>query len=66
MTVSGGAGTYEFLQLAGSLPPGVSLSTSGVLSGTPTAAGTYHFTLLATDTGSGCGSVRDYALTIMN
>ena len=66
VTVSGGAGTYEFLQLAGSLPPGVSLSTTGVLSGTPTAAGTYHFTLLATDTGSGCGSVRDYALTIMN
>lgn len=66
LTISGGAGTYEFLQLAGSLPPGVSLSTSGVLSGMPTKAGTYHFTLVATDTSSGCGSVRDYTLTILN
>lgn len=65
LTVSGGAGPYEVIQLAGSLPTGVTLSTSGVLSGTPTAAGTYHFTLLATDTSSGCGSVRDYTLTIL-
>jgi large repetitive protein len=64
LTVSGGAGPYEFLHLAGSLPPGVSLSPSGVLSGTPTTAGTYHFTLVATDLGSGCGSARDYTLTI--
>ena len=64
LTVGGGAGPYEFLQLAGSLPPGVSLSTSGVLSGTPTTAGTYHFTLLATDVSSGCGSVRDYTLAV--
>jgi hypothetical protein len=62
--ISGGAGPYEFMQLAGSLPPGVSLSTDGVLSGTPTAAGTYHFMILATDTGSGCGSVHDYTLTV--
>ena len=66
ITISGGTGPYEFMQLAGSLPPGVSLSPSGVLSGTPTAAGTYHFTLLATDTSGGCGSVRDYTLTILN
>ena len=64
VTVSGGAGPYEFMHIAGSLPPGISLSTSGVLSGTPTAAGTYHFTLVATDLGSGCGSVRDYTLMI--
>ena len=50
LTVSGGAGPYEFMKLAGSLPPGISLSPTGVLSGTPTTAGTYHFTLLATDT----------------
>jgi hypothetical protein len=64
ITISGGAGPYEFMQLAGSLPPGISLSPTGVLSGTPTTAGTYHFTLLATDTSSGCGSVRDYTLTV--
>lgn len=64
VTISGGAGPYEFMQLAGSLPPGISLSPTGVLSGTPTTAGTYHFTLLATDTSSGCGSVRDYTLAV--
>jgi hypothetical protein len=64
LTVSGGAGPYEFTHLAGALPNGLSLSTSGVLSGTPTTAGTYHFTLVATDTSSGCGSVRDYTLTV--
>lgn len=52
------------MRLAGSLPPGVPLSHSGVPPGTPTTAGTYHFALLATDTSSGRGSVRDYTLTI--
>jgi hypothetical protein len=35
---------------AGSLPPGLVLSTSGVVSGTPTAAGTSTFTVTATNT----------------
>ncbi|QIK62200.1 hypothetical protein G7068_02530 [Leucobacter viscericola] len=39
---------------AGSLPPGLTLSTSGVLTGTPTNAGTYSFTLTATN---GLGTV---------
>lgn len=64
VTISGGAGPFELMQVAGSLPPGISLSPSGVLSGTPTTAGTYHFTVVATDTSSGCGSVRDYTLTV--
>ncbi|MCL5667139.1 MAG: putative Ig domain-containing protein [Patescibacteria group bacterium] len=32
---------------SGSLPPGLSLSTTGVISGTPTAAGTYTFAVRA-------------------
>jgi len=34
---------YQFRILSGDLPPGVSLSTDGHLSGTPTQAGTYSF-----------------------
>ena len=34
---------------SGSLPPGLGLSSSGVLSGTPTAAGTFSFSVKATD-----------------
>lgn len=36
---------YQFALHAGSLPPGLSLSTSGVVSGTPSALGSYSFTV---------------------
>lgn len=39
--------TYKKL---GSFPPGMSFSTGGVISGKPTATGTYNFTVVATDT----------------
>jgi hypothetical protein len=32
------------------LPPGMTLSSAGLLSGTPTQAGTFDFTLTLTDT----------------
>jgi hypothetical protein len=35
---------------SGSLPPGLTLSSAGVISGTPTTAGTYQFRLKVTDT----------------
>jgi len=48
-SVIGGVAPYTFLVTVGSLPPGMSLSTSGSISGTPTAAGSYSFTVSATD-----------------
>ncbi|TCQ70237.1 putative Ig domain-containing protein, partial [Ochrobactrum sp. BH3] len=50
LTASGGAGGYTFI--SGDLtkyPPGISLSSSGVLSGRPTTAGTYTFWVGARD-----------------
>jgi len=41
-------GTVSYALTSGSLPPGLTLS-SGLISGTPTTAGTYTFTLQATD-----------------
>lgn len=38
------------------LPPGVRISVSGLVSGTPTKAGTYHPTVKATDSGGSTGS----------
>ncbi|WP_408903604.1 putative Ig domain-containing protein [Methylobacterium radiotolerans] len=38
---TGGTAPYSFALVAGSLPPGLSLATSGAVSGTPTAAGNY-------------------------
>lgn len=48
LTATGGSGTYAWSVLSGSLPPGVSLSTSGLLSGSPTSFGTFNATLQAT------------------
>ncbi|WED66572.1 fibronectin type III domain-containing protein [Synoicihabitans lomoniglobus] len=47
---------------AGSLPPGLNLNTSGVISGTPTQSGTYTFTLGATN--SGGTQTQSFTLTV--
>jgi probable HAF family extracellular repeat protein len=45
------AASYVWTQISGSLPTGTTLSSGGVLSGTPTTAGTYTFLVQATQTG---------------
>jgi hypothetical protein len=45
---TGGSGTVVWSVLAGALPAGLSLSTAGVVSGTPTLAGTSAITVLVT------------------
>jgi hypothetical protein len=47
-SASGGSGTFTWAE-TGALPPGLSLSTAGTLSGTPVTAGIYSFTVTATD-----------------
>ena len=49
MSASGGTGPYAFTVTAGALPTGLSLTVAGVLSGTPTTAGTFDFSVTATD-----------------
>jgi large repetitive protein len=45
-TTSGcGAGTPAWTVVGGTLPPGLALSSLGVVSGTPTQAGTFNFTV---------------------
>ena len=46
---------YTFAQTGGTLPPGLTLSNGGVLSGTPTTAGSYTFLVTATDSSTGTG-----------
>src|SRR5262249_44051464 len=41
--------TYTYNVSAGALPTGLSLSSAGAISGTPTATGTFNFTAKATD-----------------
>jgi hypothetical protein len=47
--VYGGVAPYTYAVQSGSLPGGLSLATDGGLSGTPTLAGVYTFTIRATD-----------------
>jgi hypothetical protein len=49
---SSGQAPYTYTLTAGALPPGLSLSPQGVLSGTPTAGGSFTFTVMATDSTS--------------
>lgn len=49
LTTSGGTGSVTWSLLSGSLPPGWSLSSVGLLSGVATTNGSYTFTILATD-----------------
>jgi uncharacterized protein (TIGR03437 family) len=48
ITAAGGTGPYTF-QATGTLPAGLSLDTSGQITGTPTAAGSSSFTVTVTD-----------------
>lgn len=49
ISVSGGSAPYSYSITSGSLPVGMTLSSAGVLSGTPTTAGSYAFTLTVKD-----------------
>jgi hypothetical protein len=54
---AGGYGAYTYSVSAGALPAGLSLNTStGALTGTPTSAGAYSFTIQATDSSTGTGA----------
>jgi len=46
---TGGSGMYTWTRESGTLPDGLSLSTSGVLEGTPTTTGTFRFTVKVAD-----------------
>ena len=49
-TASGGSGSYTYSIGSGALPPGMSLSSSGLLTGAPTEAkGTYYFSIQVQD-----------------
>jgi arylsulfatase A-like enzyme len=63
LVAGGGSGTgYTWSVTAGSLPPGVTLNSSGTFSGTPTAAGSYSFTVTVTDSAGRIASAQ-YSIT---
>ncbi|MDC1143148.1 choice-of-anchor D domain-containing protein, partial [Planctomycetota bacterium] len=52
MTAIQGAAPYTWSVYSGALPTGLTLSTAGVISGTPTIVGSYTFIIRVTDGGS--------------
>jgi uncharacterized protein (TIGR03437 family) len=60
---SGGAPGYAWSLQSGTLPPGVNLALSGALSGTPTSAGTFHFTVRVTDVAQN-SAAREFTLNV--
>lgn len=63
LTASGGTAPYTLAVISGALPAGLTLSASGTLSGTPTASGSFSFTVAATDATAATGT-RAYTLTV--
>lgn len=63
LSASGGTAPYTFAVSAGALPGGLSLSSAGVLTGTPTVAGGFTFTIRATDAHN-CQGQRSYTINI--
>jgi hypothetical protein len=65
LIANGGTGPYTYSLDSGELPPGISLSPSGVLSGTPTTSGIYTFTIRATDANSLTGTQGYLAVLLL-
>jgi uncharacterized protein YhjY with autotransporter beta-barrel domain len=65
LTATGGTAPYTYTTNTAQLPPGITLSSAGSLSGTPTRRGAFSFTVRATDN---TGAVVDkaYSLTVQN
>jgi len=64
IAVSGGNSPYTWGIIVGSLPAGLTLNSStGLISGTPTTAGTYNFTVQVTDANSAVAT-RSLSITI--
>lgn len=62
---SGGVAPYAFSITGGSLPPGLSMSTAGMVSGTPSASGTYNFTVTCIDNCPTGTQSRNKSFTIL-
>jgi len=65
LSATGGSGTLTYSVLSGSLPAGLTLASTGVLSGTASTAGSSSFTLQVADTGSRTGTLA-CAITVTN
>ncbi|MGA8044592.1 MAG: putative Ig domain-containing protein, partial [Terracidiphilus sp.] len=64
VSATGGAGTLTYNLSTGPLPAGLALSPAGVISGTPTAAGTFPIAITASDA-FGDSQTQSYTLKVV-
>ncbi|MBK8092611.1 MAG: putative Ig domain-containing protein [Verrucomicrobiaceae bacterium] len=63
LSASGGTSSYTYAVTTGGLPAGLSLSSAGAITGTPTTSGTASFTVTTTDT-HGCTGTSNLSITV--
>lgn len=63
LTGSSGTASYTFSLNDGALPGGLNLSAAGALPGTPTAQGTFNFSVTVT-VANGCMGIKAYTVII--
>jgi hypothetical protein len=66
LAATGGTAPYTWTVASGTLPAGLALSSGGVVSGTPTAAGSSTFTIQATDSASTAKTATLAATLVVN
>ncbi len=64
ITGTGGTAPYTFSLTSGSLPAGLTLTSTGVLSGTPTHVGSSTFTIRGTDV-NGCYAELEFTIGVI-
>ncbi len=63
LAASSGTSPFRWARTAGALPPGLSLGANGAISGTPTASGSFVFTVRVTDA-AGVTATRQLAIGV--
>ena len=64
LTASGGTGYYTWSVYSGALPPGLSLSSSGVISGTPTTGGSAMTVTIRLTDSAGAAGIKSLSIKI--
>ena len=64
LTLVGGLSPATWSRVGGTLPPGLILSPTGTLSGTPTTTGRFNFTLQATESNT-CAATQAYTFDVL-